>query len=381
VNTVSRQSRATRLAGFDLAAFPRPTGREEEWRFTPVAALASLYDADLPGQVATQVDGPLAPGVQAQVVPMGHPEIGLAPPPGDRAAAAAWAGSKTATLVTLDGAAPEAVTVVRVSGQSGGQAVEPAAAHLAIVARPGARGTVLLAHSGLAALAQGVEITWGEGADVTVVAVADWDAGAVQAASHRARLGKDARLTHFAAALGGGVVRLAPHIELAGDGAQARAFGINLTDSGQHHETHLFIDHRARRCLSRATYKGALLGPAARSVWVGDVLIQAGAEGTDSYEENRNLVLAKGARADSVPNLEIETGRIEGAGHASATGRFDEEQLFYLQARGIPPELARSLVVHAFFAELVGRIGHRGIEAALTAAVDAKLDQVRSPAP
>jgi Fe-S cluster assembly protein SufD len=142
----------------------------------------------------------------------------------------------------------------------------------------------------------------------------------------------------------------------------------------------LFIDHRARRCKSRATYKGALLGPAARSGWIGDVLIRAGAEGTDSYEENRNLVLAKSARADSVPNLEIETGRIEGAGHASATGRFDEEQLFYLQARGIPEQLARSLVVRAFFAELVGRLGPGRIGAALEAAVEAKLDQARRAA-
>jgi len=85
-------------------------------------------------------------------------------------------------------------------------------------------------------------------------------------------------------------------------------------------------------------YKGALAGDHARSVWIGDVLIRAAAEGTSTFELNRNLVLTDGARADSVPNLEIETGEIEGAGHASATGRFDDEQLFYLQARGIPED-------------------------------------------
>ena len=84
------------------------------------------------------------------------------------------------------------------------------------------------------------------------------------------------------------------------------------------------------------------------AVWVGDVLIRKEAEGTDTYEANRNLVLTDGARADSVPNLEIETGLIEGAGHASATGRFDDEHLFYLMARGIPEDVARRLVVRGF---------------------------------
>ena len=90
-----------------------------------------------------------------------------------------------------------------------------------------------------------------------------------------------------------------------------------------------------RHSRSRVTYKGALNGEGARTVWVGDVLIAPSAPGTDTYEQNRNLVLSEGTRADSIPNLEIETGDIVGAGHASATGRFDDEHLFYLQSRGI----------------------------------------------
>lgn len=90
-------------------------------------------------------------------------------------------------------------------------------------------------------------------------------------------------------------------------------------------------------------------------MWVGDVLIRAAASGTDTFETNRNLVLTDGARADSVPNLEIETGEIAGAGHASATGRFDDEQLFYLQARGIPEGQARRLIVRGFFGEIISR--------------------------
>ena len=133
--------------------------------------------------------------------------------------------------------------------------------------------------------------------------------------------------------------------------------GLYFADAGQHQEQRLFVDHAVPNCISRVTYKGALQGEGAHTVWVGDVLIRAAAEGTDTYELNRNLVLSDGARADSVPNLEIETGLIEGAGHASATGRFDDEQLFYLRARGIPESDARRLVVRGFFAELIHEIG------------------------
>ncbi|MDR3106724.1 MAG: SufD family Fe-S cluster assembly protein, partial [Bifidobacteriaceae bacterium] len=317
---IATKSRGTRLASFDLADFPPPTGREEEWRFTPVRDLAQLWLEDLAADAVVQVQGPVGSGVSVETVGRDHPALGLAPAPGDRVAAAAWAAAETATLVTLDGTDADAVTVVRVIGGDGSEPVRPSALHLAILARAGARGTVLLEHTGLVRLAQGVEIVLEEGADITVMVVHDWADGAVHAASHRIRLAKDARLKHATVALGGALVRVTPHAELAGEGASLEALGINLTDSGQHHEAQLFVDHAAPNCRSRVTYKGALLGPAAHSVWIGDVLIRARAEGTDSYELNRNLMLTKGAHADSVPNLEIETGRIMGAGHASATG-------------------------------------------------------------
>jgi Fe-S cluster assembly protein SufD len=374
---IETKSRGTRLASFDLADFPQPSGREEEWRFTPVRDLADLFAGDLASEVVIEVESGAA-HVTAGSVGRDHPRIGMAPAPGDRVAAAARAAAESATLVTLSGQDADAVTVVRVIGGDGSWSPRPSATHLAILARTGARGTVLLQHTGLVHLAEGVEIILEEGADITVIAVHDWANGSVQSASHRIRLDRAAHLKHATVALGGALVRVTPHVELAGEGASLEALGINVTDSGQHHEAQLFVDHAAANCRSRVTYKGALLGPGAHSVWIGDVLIRARAEGTDTYELNRNLVLAKGAHADSVPNLEIETGRIQGAGHASATGRFDEEQLFYLQSRGIPEELARSLVVHAFFAELIGQIGCDEIEDALKVAVDAKLDERRN---
>jgi Fe-S cluster assembly protein SufD len=127
---------------------------------------------------------------------------------------------------------------------------------------------------------------------------------------------------------------------------------------------------------SRVNYKGALAGDQARTVWIGDVFIHKGAEGTDTYELNRNLLLSDGARADSVPNLEIETGEIVGAGHASTTGRFDDEQLFYLQSRGIPSDIARRLVIRGFFAEIVSKLKNEELEERLMQRIDDELAKV-----
>src|SRR5690606_1065994 len=133
------------------------------------------------------------------------------------------------------------------------------------------------------------------------------------------------------------------------------------------------VDHNQPRTNSNVDYKGALQGDGAHSVWIGDVLIRKIAEGINTYESNKNLVLTDGARADSVPNLEIETGEIEGAGHASTTGRFDDEQLFYLQSRGVSEIEARRLVVYGFFADIVKKIGVSQIESRLMEAIEAEL--------
>jgi Fe-S cluster assembly protein SufD len=109
------------------------------------------------------------------------------------------------------------------------------------------------------------------------------------------------------------------------------------------------------------------------------VLIRKVAEGIETFEENRNLVLTDGCRADSVPNLEIETGEIEGAGHASATGRFDDEQLFYLRSRGIDEPEARRLVVHGFFNDLIRKIGVPSLQDKLMETVEQELAKNVTP--
>ena len=142
---------------------------------------------------------------------------------------------------------------------------------------------------------------------------------------------------------------------------------------GQFIEHQVFVNHDAPQTRSRVSYKGALHGEGAHTVWIGDVLISPNGTGTDSYEQNRNLLLSDGARADSVPNLEIETGDIAGAGHATTSGRFDDEQLFYLQARGIPELEARRLVVRGFLSEIVQKVGVPELEQRLEEAIEAEL--------
>src|SRR6202040_3415118 len=173
---------------------------------------------------------------------------------------------------------------------------------------------------------------------------------------HHGRLGKDASLVHTAVTLGGGVVRLAPSVRYAGPGGDAGLRGLYFADAGQHLEHRLFVDHAVPNCRSRVDYRGALQGAGAHAVWIGDVVIRPEATGTDTYERNRNLVLTDGTRVDSVPNLEILTGEVVGAGHASASGRLEDQHLFYLMARGIPESEARRLVIRGFFGTLIDRI-------------------------
>jgi Fe-S cluster assembly protein SufD len=177
--------------------------------------------------------------------------------------------------------------------------------------------------------------------------------------------------------LGGAVVRVNPSAHLAEEGSEAELLGVYFADAHQHLEQRVYVHHDAPHSRSRVTYKGALNGDGARTVWVGDVLIGPKAAGTDTYEQNRNLVLSEGTRADSIPNLEIETGDIVGAGHASATGRFDDEHLFYLQARGIPEDEARRLVVLGFLSEIVQRIGEPQLESRLLDALVAELENAK----
>jgi len=368
---VPAQSRADRTTSFDVADFPLPTGREEDWRFTPMDRLGDLLSgsASGAGAVTVEVVGPEA--VVHRSAGTDDVAVGSAFVPADRAAAVAWSGTEQALVVEVPAQA-ELDEPVRVSFTGNGTSLR-GNGHTVVAAGAHSRATVVLDHAGSAQHTGNVEIRVGNGAELTVVSVQRWDDDAVHLAQHDAVVGRDARLKHVVVTLGGGLVRIGANASYAGPGGQATLLGVYFADAGQHLEHRSFVDHAAPHCTSRVTYKGALQGETAHTVWVGDVLIRAAAEGTDTYELNRNLVLTDGARADSVPNLEIETGEIVGAGHASATGRFDDEQLFYLQARGIPQDQARRLVVRGFFADIVQQIGVPDLQEQLMRAIDDEL--------
>ncbi len=368
---VPDQSRAERFASFDVEAFEVPTGREEDWRFTPMDRLHGLHTGAPASGPAPQVDVELDPALTAQTVATDDPRVGRAGTPEDRVAAQAFTASEGALVVTVPrGAVAERPSYLRVTGHGG-----TTYAHLVLLAERESAAVVVLDHRGSGTLAANVEIDVEDGAQLTVVSLQDWADDAVHLSAQHARLGRDARLKHVVVTLGGDLVRVTPSARFTGPGAEVEMLGLYFADAGQHLEHRLFVDHAVPHCRSNVVYKGALQGEGAHAVWVGDVLIRAAAEGTDTYELNRNLVLTDGARADSVPNLEIETGEIVGAGHASATGRFDDEQLFYLQARGISESEARRLVVRGFFVELIQQIGVPEIQERLEAAIDAELER------
>jgi Fe-S cluster assembly protein SufD len=354
--------------------FAVPAGREEEWRFTPLNRLRGLHkDAAFTGAVTVTVEA--APEVTVDKLDLSERQR-LAPSvlaflPMDRVSARAYAAAVSATVISVPKeAVASAPTYVRVTGNGTDAA---AAGHLIIDVQPYGRATVVIDQTGSATYADNVEIHVADGGDLTVVALADWAADTVQVAQHVATLGKDARLRHFAVTLGGSLVRLAPTVRYAAPGGDAELLGITFADAGQHLESRLFVDHDTPNCRSRVGYKVALSGDGARTVWIGDVLIRPQATGTDTYEYNRNLVLTDGAHADSVPNLEILTGEVVGAGHASTSGRLDDEHLFYLQARGIPFEEARRLVIRGFFGELISRIGIPELEERIAGSIEAEL--------
>lgn len=361
------------FTSFDVDAFEVPHGRDEIWRFTPLRRLRGLHDGSAPTTGTAAITVAERPGVTVETVRRGDKRLGQGGIPADRVAAQAFSSFNSATVVTVNTDEPVEITI-----QGPGEGAT-AYGHLQIRVDELAEAVVVIDHRGSGTYADNVEFVVGDAARLTVVWIADWADDVVHVSMHHAALGKDAVLRHVAVTLGGELVRLTGKVRFNAPGGDAELLGLYFADDGQHLESRLLIDHAHPDCKSNVLYKGALQGnpdsslPDAHTVWVGDVLIRAQATGTDTFEVNRNLVLTDGARADSVPNLEIETGEIVGAGHASATGRFDDEQLFYLRSRGIPEEQARRLVVRGFFGEIIAKIAVPEVRERLTNAIEHEL--------
>ena len=361
--------RPERLRSADPDVFGVPTGREEEWRFTPLARVRALLDG-APSEAHLEVTSELPEGVELVTVATADLDVPL---PVDRLAALALQRSGSALVIRVPKALEvDAPVVVRLTGTGTGEVVW---GHVVVELAEQSRATVVLEHLGSAHYAAVVSVLVGDGASLQLVQVQDWAGDTIHAAHVANRLGRDATLLSTQVTLGGNLVRVSETVEFTAPGGDVELRGVSFADGGQHLEHRLLVDHSVPHCRSRVSYKSALQGEQAHTVWIGDVLIRAAAEGTDTYELNRNLLLTPEARADSVPNLEIETGEIAGAGHASATGRFDDEQLFYLQARGIPADVARRMVVRGFFAEVVESIGVPALQERIMATIDSELQR------
>jgi Fe-S cluster assembly protein SufD len=360
---------AERFTSRDPDDFPLPSRSQEDWRFSPLPRIRAFFEPFEPDGV-TEGNESVPAGAHVEVVELSSlAAFGTALTPADRVSALAMANARRGLHVRVDAEAvlaePIVLRRVGVRGRSYSHHVVEVGRH--------AKATIVIDHRGLIQVAANIEFIVGDGATLSVVAVNKADEGSVQLSSYAALVGRDASYRHVNIAMGGSIVRIVPTVRFAGPGGRAELLGVCFAGDGQHFESRLFIDHTAPNCTSNVLYKNALLGESARTVWIGDVRIRPEATGTSTYEMNRNLLLSDGARADSVPNLEIETGDIAGAGHASTTGRFDDLQLFYLQSRGIPEQEARRLVVRGFFADVVERIGIPDLEHQIMTAIEARL--------
>ena len=372
------KTKSQALRSYDVADFPALTGLEEEWRFTPLKRLRGLATGNPAATASVRYEyADLPAGVTGRRIDRSDPRVGSVLTPFDRISALAYGQAPDVLLVEVaPEATPAQAAAIRVVGGGAGGV---AYAHTLVEVGRFAEATLVFEQVGSTTLADNVEVIVADGAALTLVTVADWAADAVQAQHLKVRLGRDARVTHVQVTLGGDLVRQFTSVDYAGRGGDAELFGLYFADAGQHLEHRQLVDHTVPDCRSDVGYRGALQGDAAHTVWVGDVLIRAEATGTDTYEINRNLLLTDGARAYSVPNLEIETGEVAGAGHASATGRFDDEQLFYLMARGIPEAEARKLVVRGFFAEMINKIPVEALRERLGDAIEQRLRRSEEP--
>ncbi|MDO5068273.1 MAG: SufD family Fe-S cluster assembly protein [Propionibacteriaceae bacterium] len=354
---------------WNVADHPKPTGLEEIWRFTPLKRFANLLaeGETLPGLTW---EGETPEGVEFTLRPISElPKLAVEPPV-DRVAALAVARSAELAHMRIPAEVVLEQANVHVGTGNGGEAAEV----FVLEVGTHARATIVFHYKGSGSYAAKYDIRVGDGAEVNLVFVNDWEADARHGGQISLEVGRDARVRTVQASLGGDVIRLQENARFAGPGGELEQYGLYFVDAGQHVQHRLFVDHNAPRTKSNVDYRGALQGEGANSVWIGDVLIRKVAEGIETYEANKNLVLTDGCRADSVPNLEIETGEIEGAGHSSTTGRFDDLQLFYLRSRGIPEAEARRLVVHGFFNDIIRRIGVAEVEERLQEQVEKELE-------
>jgi len=216
-----------------------------------------------------------------------------------------------------------------------------------------------------------VKIRAAQSARVTYVAINELARDTWMIGYQRASGGRDSTISTSTVALGGDYSRVRAAVRLVGQGASAKQVALYFADGNQMHDFRTLQDHAAPRTRSDLLFKGAVRDTA-KSVYTGLIKIHKDAKGSSAFQTNRNLTLSKGAWAETVPNLDIETNDVK-CSHASTVGPIDEDQLFYLESRGIRPDVAERLVVLGFFDEVLDQLPVGDLAAGLRKKVADKL--------
>ncbi|MEJ2538551.1 MAG: Fe-S cluster assembly protein SufD [Gemmatimonadota bacterium] len=216
-----------------------------------------------------------------------------------------------------------------------------------------------------------VEVITQDGAQVQYVAVQRLGRGAFYQSQQRTLAYRDSTLDTLNVNLGASVSRVDLNARLLGPGANSDMLGLYFGDEDQHFDHNTSQDHVAPNANSDLLYKGALDG-SSRAVFRGVIRVHEGAQQTDAYQTNRNLLLSGDARADSLPNLEIAADDVK-CSHGATVGQLDEDSLFYITSRGIPEERAERLVVMGFLGEVLARLPLGGVQEKVGRAIAEKL--------
>lgn len=364
----STDARPDRIASINPDDFPVPNGREEEWRYTPLKRVGNLHtDASATTDFLFEINAHQSINHQ-KVEKSGVNSNFLAT---DRISARSFHNTKKALVINIPKEfESKEIIWVKINLTSGVQY-----SHIKIEAGQNCHATVVLEYLGEGVGGLNSEIMALENSKIDVINIFDLSNKSVLVSEQQFILAKDANVRTLSVELGADVLRYIPRAKFSGPHASIDLFGVFLATNGQFFENRVFVDHNMKDCRSNVLYRGGAQGDGSHTVWVGDVLIRKIATGTDTYEMNRNLLLDDGARADSVPNLEIETGEVQKAGHASVTGRLDDDQLFYLMSRGIDEHTARQLVIEGFFSGIFGEFSDVNLKEKLTEKLNAAIER------
>ncbi len=377
-------------------ALPLPTTKDEHWRFTDLAGFdpdawtangaaeiatpASLVDVDVSG-VAYVGEGGIeierAPdGIRFEPLPEDHELLYSLVGFDEKFAAHNAALWKHGLLVHVPrGVVLEQPLYVRIANSVEGGSLFW---RLLVVAEPESRFALIEEYASASADLSSysnaaVEIVVKDAAKVEYVSVQNYSLNTWHFASHHARVDRDAELDWVTGGFGSAKGKVRIQNDLAGPGATSRVTGAYFADGTQHLDYDTFQEHIAPSTTSDFAFKGALRDKA-RTVWRGMIRVEEGAQKTNAYQENRNLLLSKTAHADSIPGLEIMANDVR-CTHGATLGQVDRDQLFYLMTRGLSRPEAERLIVRGFFQDVLDRVELVAVRDALAAALEARIPQ------